>query len=95
MSRIPLPPLARMLKQWLTESDNETFDFTRGLGAIAIIADIYFQALTLESFNPINFMGSIATILTIIAGADKLRDTPINVKVQPKALPPPEQGGQQ
>lgn len=70
--------LRRVLRHWFTTQNNQDFDPVRGVGIFAIVADTVFQAMTLESFNPINYMGSVATVLTIIAGADKLRETPLN-----------------
>jgi hypothetical protein len=70
-------PVRKVIQHWMTDNE-DTFDPVRGVGILVIVADTVFQYLTLASFNPINFMGSVATVLTIIAGSDKLRDTPLN-----------------
>lgn len=79
------PRLPRALKQALTEYDNETVDPVRLAAFLALLALIIFQALTLDSFNPINFASAVAAILGAIVAQDRfnLREPPKQPEPKP------------
>lgn len=61
-----------VVKQILTEADDETYDTVRLVACGAIVAMVIFQALTWQQFNPLNFGGGIAAILAAVVGHDRL-----------------------
>lgn len=67
-----------IIKQALTEADNETYDPVRMVACGSICALIVFQALTLSTFNPAVFGGGVAAILGAIVAQDRLNTNRTN-----------------